>query len=126
MKAWEICKEENVGKKFKDSDGKEWEVVEVYMSCEYDLRSKVGCLITDSLAVSEIAELDFEEFIDWSKVPVDTKILVKNFNCHLWHRRYFSKFENGKIHAFDNGGDSWSNEGETTWDYVKLYKEGEE
>ena len=62
MKAWEICKEENVGKKFKDSDGKEWEVVEVYMSGEYDLRSKVGCLITDSLTVSEIAELDFWEY----------------------------------------------------------------
>ena len=24
MKAWEICKEENVDKKFKDSDEKEW------------------------------------------------------------------------------------------------------
>ena len=128
MKAWEICKEENVGKKFKDSDGKEWEVVEVYMSCEYDLRSKVGCLITDSLAVSEIAELDFEEVIDWSKVPVDTKILVSNFGTKQY-KAYFAKYEDGKIYAWDSGRTSFTAGFENNmacWDYVKLYKEGEE
>ena len=63
MKAWEICKEENVGKVYEDSEGREWEVIEPYMSCEYDLRSKVGYLITDSLIVSEIAKMDFKETI---------------------------------------------------------------
>ena len=63
MKAWEICKKENVGKVYKDSEGREWEVIELYMSCEYDLRSKVGYLITDSLIVSEIAKMDFKETI---------------------------------------------------------------
>ena len=63
MKAWEICKKENVGKVYKDSEGREWEVADPYMGCEYDLRSKVGCLITDSLAVSEIAKMDFKETI---------------------------------------------------------------
>lgn len=127
MKAWEICKEENVDCKYKDSNGQEWKVKKlVFNSTYYDLQDRYGEPISKKYYLSTIAELDFEEVVDWSKVPVDTKILVKNFNCYLWHRRYFSKFENGKVHAFDNGGDSWSNEGETTWEYAKLYEEGEE
>ena len=127
MKAWEICKKENVGKSFKDNQGSIWKVVSIISSNEtyYDLKTNPERLVSFNY-MSEIAELDFEEVVDWSKVPVDTKILVKNFNCNLWHRRHFSKFENGKVHAFDNGGDSWSNEGETTWEYAKLYEEGEE
>lgn len=133
MKAWEICKEENVGKKFKDSDEKEWEVVEVYMSCEYDLRSKVGCLITDSLAVSEIAELDFEEVIDWSKVPVDTKILVADYDSEgeaiEWKKRHFAKCENGIVYAWSDGMTSFTAKLDGScmnWDCAKLYEEGEE
>lgn len=127
MKAWEICKKENVGKSFKDNEGSIWKVVSIISSNEtyYDLKTNPESLVSFNY-MSKIAELDFEEVIDWSKVPVDTKVLVKNFNCNLWHRRYFSKFENGKVHAFDNGGDSWSNEGETAWEYAKLYEEGEE
>ena len=130
MKAWEICKKENVGKVYKDSDGREWEVIEPYMSCEYDLRSKVGYLITDSLIVSEIAKLDFEEteeIIDWSKVQVDTKILVKEYKNKDWVKRYFAKFD-GNIYAWNNGKTSFTaleNE-KTAWKYAKLYEEGEE
>ena len=128
MKAWEICKKENVGKVYKDSEGREWEVIELYMSCEYDLRSKVGYLITDSLIVSEIAKMDFEEVIDWSKVPVDTKILVSNFGTKQY-KAYFAKYEDGKIYAWDSGRTSFTAGFENNmacWDYVKLYKEGEE
>ena len=130
MKAWEICKKENVGKVYKDSEGREWEVIEPYMSCEYDLRSKVGYLITDSLIVSEIAKLDFEEteeIIDWSKVQVDTKILVKEYKNNDWVKRYFAKFD-GNIYAWNNGKTSFTaleNE-KTAWKYAKLYEEGEE
>ena len=130
MKAWEICKKENVGKVYKDSEGREWEVIELYMSCEYDLRSKVGYLITDSLIVSEIAKLDFEEteeIIDWSKVQVDTKILVKEYKNNDWVKRYFAKFD-GNIYAWNNGKTSFTaleNE-KTAWKYAKLYEEGEE
>ena len=124
MKVWEIMKEENVGKRYKDNKCREYVISSgcdrFYLELLKD-NMHYTCMFS-----SHLLELDFEEIIDWSKVPVDTKVLVKNFNCDLWHRRYFSKFENGKVHAFDNGGDSWSHEGETTWEYAKLYKEGEE
>lgn len=49
-----------------------------------------------------------EPEVDWSKVPVDTPILVKNFERDLWTRRYFAKYENGKVYAWDGGRTSWS------------------
>ena len=76
MKAWDICKEKNIGKVYEDSEGREWEVIDPYMSCEYDLRSKVGYLITDALIVSEIAKMDFEEGEEqWVGKHENTKIL---------------------------------------------------
>lgn len=49
-----------------------------------------------------------EPEVDWSEVPVDTPILVKNFERDLWTRRYFAKYENGKVYAWDGGRTSWS------------------
>lgn len=49
-----------------------------------------------------------EPEVDWSEIPVDTPILVKNFERDLWRRRYFAKYENGKVYAWDGGRTSWS------------------
>lgn len=129
MKAWEICKEENVGKSFKDNEGSIWKVVSIISSNEtyYDLKTNPERLVSFNY-MSEIAELDFEEVIDWSKVPVDTKILVSNFGTKQY-KAYFAKYEDGKIYAWDSGRTSFTAGFENNmacWDYVKLYKEGEE
>jgi len=44
--------------------------------------------------------------IDWSKVPVDTKVIVNNGDKIL--KRYFSNYKNGLIYCFDKGQTSWS------------------
>lgn len=129
MKAWEICKKENVGKSFKDNEGSIWKVVSIISSNEtyYDLKTNPERLVSFNY-MSEIAELDFEEVIDWSKVPVDTKILVSNFGTKQY-KAYFAKYEDGKIYAWDSGRTSFTAGFENNmacWDYVKLYKEGEE
>ena len=129
MKAWEICKKENVGKSFKDNKGSIWKVVSIISSNEiyYDLKTNPERLVSFNY-MSEIAELDFEEVIDWSKVPVDTKILVSNFGTKQY-KAYFAKYEDGKIYAWDSGRTSFTAGFENNmacWDYVKLYKEGEE
>lgn len=49
-----------------------------------------------------------EPEVDWSEIPVDTPILVKNFERDSWRRRYFAKYENGKVYAWDGGRTSWS------------------
>ena len=65
--------------------------------------------------------------VDWSKVAVDTPILVRDFEEDVWRNRYFAKFENGKVFAWLGGATSWSVDSNnvTDWKFAKL-AEGEE
>lgn len=134
MKAWEICKEGNVDCKYKDSNGQEWKVKKlVFNSTYYDLQDRYGEPISKKYYLSTIAELDFEEVIDWSKVPVDTKILVANCDSEgeviEWKKRHFAKYENGIVYAWSDGKTSFTAKLDGScmnWDCAKLYKEGEE
>lgn len=75
----------------------------------------------------EWLEEEYEPRVDWSRVEVDTKILVSGDNKH-WEKRYFAKFENGIVFAWMDGRTSWSAENEFDahpWNFAKLY-EGEE
>ena len=73
---------------------------------------------------------DYEEpEVDWSKVEVDTPILVKRDGAEEWARRYFAKHENGKVYAWSNGCTSWTvydNTEVTDWEYAKLAESEEE
>lgn len=58
--------------------------------------------------------------VDWSKVEVDTPILVRNDGC-VWTKRYFAEYKNGKVRTYHNGATSWSSDGRMgSWDYAKL------
>jgi hypothetical protein len=75
--------------------------------------------------MSEITNLEFKEIVDWSKALVDTKVLVSKDN-EVWFKRYFAKYEDGKVYCFRNGSTSFSADGETdilSWEYIKLYQE---
>lgn len=64
-----------------------------------------------------------EPLIDWSKIAVDTPILVRNNVSWDWVKRYFAKYENGTVYAWAGGGTSWSSGGNTTaWKLAKLPK----
>lgn len=59
--------------------------------------------------------------IDWSKVAVDTPILVKDNGNHKWIKRYFAKYENGSVYAWTAGRTSWSDgEHATPWELARL------
>ena len=45
--------------------------------------------------------------VEWDKVPVDTPIIIETINGVV--RRYFAKFEGGKVYYFCYGATSWSN-----------------
>lgn len=65
--------------------------------------------------------------IDWTKVPVDTPVLVKdNLNDSLT-RRYFAKYfphSNVPFECFPNGANSWSSTGRPiSWPYCELARE---
>lgn len=65
-----------------------------------------------------------ESTVDWSKVPVDTPILVRDNEDEEWRHRHFKKIYNGHVIAWDNGGTSWSTNVSSIWKYAKL-AEGE-
>ena len=46
--------------------------------------------------------------VDWSKVAVDTPILVRDSEKESWRKRHFAKYENGIVFSWGNGLTHWS------------------
>ena len=64
------------------------------------------------------------ESVNWTKVPVDTKILVRDCDDEQWQRKYFASFEDGKVYAWDGGATSYTADGyRTVWEQAKLFEE---
>lgn len=61
-----------------------------------------------------------ESEVDWSKVPIDTPILVKKNIDGTWIRRYFAGYIGGRVCVFDDSRVSKSYFGITPWNYAKL------
>ena len=83
------------------------------------------CAMLQMLWLLEEDEEPKEPEIDWSKVEVDTPILVRDYEGQEWARKYFAKYENKTIYAWDSGRTSWTGDGVTEWKCAKL-AEGEE
>ena len=80
--------------------------------------------ILPNIAKNEFLDIAEElGIVDWSKVAVDTPILVRDYETSTWEKRYFASFENGKVHAWNGGTTSWTSEGyknTMSWQYAKL------
>lgn len=76
----------------------------------------------EKLAVEWLFSEYEEPEVDWSKVKVDTPILVKDTEEGEWQKRYFARFEDGEVCAWVNGGTSWTrHDGDVrAWKYAKL------
>ena len=62
--------------------------------------------------------------VDWSKVKVDTPILV-SLDDETWLCRYFAAFKNGIVYTWSGGATSWSvrkRECQDAWSLAKLAK----
>ena len=60
---------------------------------------------------------------DWSKVKVDTPVLVKAYEQADWEKRYFAYFKDGRVYAWLCGTTSWSadnDEDVMSWNCAKL------
>lgn len=100
------------------------------VACDGDLCNCNDCKFGKPTIVCPInfknwakAEYEAPE-VDWTKVPVDTKILVRNSLDKKWNRRYFYRYEEstGRIYSFALGSTSWSaNERDTVmWEYAQI------
>ena len=61
-----------------------------------------------------------EPEVDWNQVEIDTPILVRDCEDDRWIKRYFAKYENEIIYAWNSGATSWSTSHITGWKYAKL------
>lgn len=46
--------------------------------------------------------------VDWSKIPVDTPILVRDSELFAWSKEHFAKYEDETVYTWDYGKTSWS------------------
>ena len=71
-------------------------------------------------------EEEYEPTVDWSKVPVDTPILVKDErSSDEWFERHFACYHDGEVYAWKNGRTSYTSQQDppSVWQYAKLYKQ---
>ena len=61
-----------------------------------------------------------EPEVDWSKIKIDTPILVRNSESDKWFKRYFAKYEGGVVYAWKSGRTSWTEDCMIEWSYAKL------
>ena len=131
MNIMEVMKKENLGKRY-TSEGRVF-VLEESLYYLWLKDEKTQEVIEDNLTLDEILQMEFEEIVDvdWSKVQVDTKILVSE-DGEDWYRRYFAKYEGGIIYAFPDGLSSFTARYKPeyggyrrvcAWKYAKLYEE---
>ena len=65
-------------------------------------------------------ESEYRPIVDWSKVKTDTPIYVKANLEDKWIPRYFAKYLNGDVYAWDDGKTSFTTALKRQWNYAKL------
>ena len=84
---------------------------------------EISCTYCQSLQMLWLDEEYKGPEIDWSKVPVDTLIRVRSCKSDDWVNRYFSKYENGKVYAWDNGTTSKTGKSDCPWLCAEIVNE---
>ena len=123
MKINEVLRKENVGKLYKFKEVV-YEVAENSNSVLELIDTNDGATIEVGVYLIDIINGEFEEYLDWTKVPVDAKVLVSN-DGEDWIRRYFAKYEDEYVYTFRNGLSSFTTEKDDVyrWNYAKLHEE---
>ena len=69
---------------------------------------------------------EYVEPVDWSKVPVDTPILVRDSEKEEWKKRHLACIDDGKVCTWCDGATSWSARDKDDlckWSHAKLAEE---
>lgn len=87
----------------------------------------IGCCQCGVITALWLNEEYKEPGVDWSKVEVDTPIFVSQYPIiDNGLKRYFAKYEDGKVFAWKEGRTSFSANNDveyTSWNYAKLVEE---
>ena len=115
---------EKYAKEIKNCDGvnfcNNFVIPVIRKGCEC-LSSCEQCRMLQNIWLMEEYEEPKEPEIDWSKVKVDTPILVRDSEDEEWLKKHFAKYEDGVIYAWNSGRTSWTaREKSYQWNYAKL------
>lgn len=97
-----------------------------YKNCERISQWLNRVDIRSTCFTEENQQIDIAEYlgiVDWSKVAVDTPILVKDDYDDEWVKSYFASYKNGEVRAWMGGRTSFSVKNKTDtfgWKYAKL------
>lgn len=73
---------------------------------------------------------DYEEpeepKIDWSKVEVDTPVLVRGYEDEEWKKMHFAECILNTVYVWEGGKTSWTTDNTYPWEYAKLVESEEE
>ena len=95
---------------------------EIEITKVYDLNEYAFSSLRFSTTSRELL-WERKDEVDWNKVEVDTKVLVRDRPYNEWLKRHFAKYEDGKVYVFNDGRTSWSSRGITHWEETKLWEE---
>ena len=62
---------------------------------------------------------EIPQYVDWSIIPVDTKVLVSN-DGNDWYKSYFAGYKDDTVLAWNGGRTSWNEKNKIFWNYAKL------
>ena len=110
----------------RDSENEEW-MKRHFAECKYgtvyawrDGRTSWTENYMANWKFAKLIEDEEEPKTDWSKVKVDTPILVRQGKNGRGLERHFAKYENGDVYAWVDGQTSWTGADEIKWKYAKL------
>lgn len=83
---------------------------------------KLDCVRLEAEYPEEAIKIieEWSKEIDWSKVEVDTKLLVSNKEI-LWNKRHFAKYEDGTIYVYQQGCSSYTTQQIEAFKHAKLW-----
>ena len=113
------------GTRYKDKTGIVWELD----GTKHDFCAQIGdyyAVLTIHYTHKQLVDMEFEEYVDWSKVPIDTKILVWESPKVKYRRHFAGVNEDRTIFAWNEGKTSFTTSESCPWTFAELYKEESE
>ena len=106
-----------------DEEWKKMHFAECVLNTVYVWEGGKTSWTTDNTYPWEYAKLPEDEKkpeVDWTKVKVDTPILVRDSEDNKWLEKYFAKYEDNKVYAWLGEHTSYDACGVAKWKYAKL------
>lgn len=115
------------GRKYKDKNGFVWELDDTKNNFYAYIAGMGISVLTFYYSHRQLVDMEFEEYVEWSEVPIDTKILVWSNGSKQKEKRHFAGInERGMVEAWNYGQTSFTIDRASAWEYAELYEEESE